>query len=376
MTNRVLIGIAAAAASASLILGGGVVSASSQVGPAPAPPSGPLDSAQQSAAPDWTAVPLTPTTPASTTQDQGCSCVILPAPASHAAADVLEVNPLDICISCTSASAGHDETHAQAKAIRLLGIDVAGGESKTGHTSGALLAIPANPLLALALADWATESKDDSPWAARSRASLVDLVLGPHEHHEGHSDGAITLAVLEASSRASHDGFNSKGYGENNGVHLDAGDGALVLILLHSDASSSDKGSAYVVGINGTKLVSDEQTGQSGIPIQVPGVVGLILLKTGAEGGTGSAAVGTASDLLGQSGQAAGVLAATGNGLNGQQAAPLTGAPPATGAAAPATGLGLSAPSTGVALGVTGLVIVPAGLALLFASLRRRRAAG
>lgn len=369
MTNRVLTGIATASAVASLLLGGGTVAAST-TGPAPAPPTSQLSPAQQPGSPDWTALPISPDSPKLTPQD---STVIVPAAPSHATANVLEINPLDTCVSCTEASAGNHDAFARARALRLLGQDIAAGESHGAHDRGALLAIPANPLLALAIADWLTDTDEGPISTARSRASLVDLAVLPMEDRDGRPRGAITLAVLEATSRAEHTAPQSKGYGDNNGVRLDIGDGALVVILLHSDASSENNGSAYVLGINGSKLVSSDQAGSSGIPIEIPGVVGVILLKVGASGGEGSAAVGTASNLLGSNGQTAGVLTASGVGLAGQQAAPIVPQAPATGAAAPATGSGLSVPSTGMALGLSGLVVLPAGLALLFVSLRRRR---
>jgi hypothetical protein len=371
MTNRVLTGIAAAGAAASLLLGAGTVSAST-TGPAPAPPSTQLSPAQQPGTPDWTALPVSPNSPALTPQDNTC-CVIVPAAPSHATANILEINPLDTCVSCTRADAGNHDAFARARALRLLGQDISAGESHGAHDRGALLAIPANPLLALAIADWLTDTDAGPVSTARSRASLVDLSVLPMEDRDGRPRGAITLAVLEATSRAEHTAPQSKGYGDNNGVRLDIGDGALVVILLHSDASSENNGSAYVLGINGSKLISSDQAGGSGIPIEVPGVVGVILLKVGASGGEGSASVGTASNLLGSSGQAAGVLTASGVGLAGQQAAPITPQAPATGAAAPATGSGLSVPSTGMALGLSGLVVLPSGLALLLVSLRRRR---
>ena len=186
------------------------------------------------------------------------------------------------------------------------------------------------------------------------------------------------MAVLEATSDAGYQGLSSNGAGSNNGVDINIGQGALVIILLHSDASSSNKGSAYVLGVNGTQLLSSDQTGGGGIPISVPGVVGIVLLQVGAVGGNGSnggaagngAAVGTVSDLLGQAGQAAGLLTASAVGLTGT---PATGT--GTAVATPTTGTALTAPATGIALGAAGLVILPAGLALLFLSLRRRRGA-
>jgi hypothetical protein len=313
----------------------------------------------------------TPQTRNSTTDDT----VITPAPPSSATANVVNANIIDTCVSCTSASAGSNTASAHATAIRLLGNDIAAGKSLSGKDdgkdSGALLAIPANPLLALALADWDEHTGGHASSSAHSRASLLDLAVGPSQTATG---GAITVAVLEAASDAQYQGLSSQGSGYNNGVDVNIGQGALVIILLHSDASSSNKGSAYVVGINGTQILSSDQTGNGGIPISVPGVVGLVLLQVGANGGNGStaAAVGTVSDLLGQSGQQAGVLTASAVGLTGLQATPNAGTP-TTGA--PATGgAGLGAPNTGTAFGLGGLLLLLSGGGLAAASLRRRNA--
>jgi hypothetical protein len=353
---------AVAVAAASVLLGG-VIARAADLGPAPAPVADTLAAAQAPAPDPWAALPMTPLAPAapnSRPQDTATTA----APPGGATASVIQVNPIDTCISCTSANARSDSGTARATAVRLLGNDVSGGRSEGGPSSGALLAVPASPLLTLAIADWATSA---SSGTAHSRAALADLVVGPSGHHSG---GVLSVAVLEATSDAGYHGLGSEGNGENNGVDLNVGDGALVVLLLHSDASSKNSGSAYVAGINGTRVLGSEQTGAAGIPIAVPGVVGLILLQVNASGGAGSAGVGTVSDLLGQSGQAAGVLTASAVGV------PDTGAPAggiATGTTTPSTGGGLGAPNTGMALGLSGLLILPAGLALLFLALRRRR---
>jgi hypothetical protein len=302
--------------------------------------------------------------------------VITPAPAGAAEASVVRVNPLDTCIACTSAEAGNGTAHARATAVRLLGQNVSAGEG--GTDSGALLALPANPLLALAVADWETATSAGATSTSHARSALVDLAVGPTDT-SGHTaangqgrGGAITVAVLESTSDAGYQGLSSHGNGANNGVRLDVGNGALVIILLHSDASSSNAGNAYVIGINGAQLVSSDQTGQSGIPITIPGVVGVILLQVGATGGTGSAAVGTVNNLLGSSGQTAGLLTTAAAGLTGVQAGPNAGNPPATGTAA-AAAPGLQAPVTGAAMGLGGLLLLAGGGGLLGICLRRRR---
>ncbi|HEX3604746.1 MAG TPA: hypothetical protein VH134_02400 [Candidatus Dormibacteraeota bacterium] len=408
MLTAYLKGVAAVSTAGLLLFGAGSA-ARADLGP----PSAPVDQSQaQQPAPDPGAYapvpsqsqnapgtdardsgygPSTPqrhdATPQSRQHSTTNDTVVTPAPPSSATANVIQVNPLDTCLSCTSASAGSGSASSHATALRLLGNDISAGKvlSGTGKDSGALLAIPANPLLYLALLDWEQSTNAGATSTAHSRAALLDLAIGPTGTSKSNGKpsapaGAITVAVLEATSDAGYQGLSSNGAGSNNGVDVNIGQGALVIILLHSDASSSNKGSAYVLGINGAQILSSDQTGGNGIPIAVPGVVGLVLLQVGATGGNGApgtsgAAVGTVSDLLGQSGQQAGVLTASAVGLTGLAATPNAGTPPATGAPSAASGGngGLSSPNTGAAFGLGGLLLLLGGAGMVFASLRRRQ---
>jgi hypothetical protein len=70
--------------------------------------------------------------------------VTVPAPAGGARADVVKLDPLDTCISCTAAGAGPHGSRAGAIALRLLGNDIsAGSSSSTSSNRGALIAVPA-----------------------------------------------------------------------------------------------------------------------------------------------------------------------------------------------------------------------------------------
>jgi hypothetical protein len=299
---------------------------------------------------------------------------MIPAPPGSATADAVRVRPLDTCVSCTSAEAGPGSATSHATALRLVGHDVSAGRSLdgTGRDHGALVAVPANPLLSLGLLDWQQRTSAGETSTAHSRAALLDLALAPEGPDSG---GALTVSVLRATSDAGYQGLSSQGSGSNDGAVVDAGKGALVIVLLHSDASSANRGSAYVLGINGTRILSSEQTGSTGIPITVPGVAGLVLLQVTTGGGNGAtatgAAVGTVSDLLGQSGEQAGVLTASSAGV-ASAASPNAGTAPATGTAAVSAGK-LSTPKTGVEIGLGGLLLVLGGAGLAAASLRRRR---
>jgi hypothetical protein len=299
----------------------------------------------------------------------GQDLVVTPAPPGSSSASVLQVNTLNTCVACSSASAGSGPARSRAIALRLLGNDISGGEITGEGTNGnALLAIPANPLLALAIADWKVSNATGTTSTAHSRAALADLALGPNGPQGG---GILTVAVLEATSDASGGTLASSGSGANNGVDLNLENGALVLLLLHSEASSNNTGSAYLVGINGQQIGTSQQTG--GIPITVPGVVGVVLLQVNASGGNASSKVGTVGDLLGQQGQTAGVLTADAVGGTGVTV-PAPPTLPATGGGAPGDGAALGVPSAGVALGLSGLLLLVSGAAVLAATLRRRRA--
>jgi len=306
--------------------------------------------------------------------------IVVPAPAGGARADVVKLDPLDTCISCTAAGAGPSGSRAGAIAVRLLGNDISAGRSEsTSANGGALIAIPANPLLTLAIADWTTRARATGDSSSSfSRAALVDLRIGGDETSR---DGVLSVAVLEAVSAARWTGAASHGDGENNGVRAAALDDALVIILLHSEASSDHAGKTYVLSINRAELLSSDQTGAQGIPIDIPGVVRLGLLQVGAIGGVGSAHVGTVNDLLGGKGQTAGALTAAAEGSSGVPGPVTAAQPPATNSAgvaaanAPATSStgALRVPSTGAALGIGGFLLVIAGAGALMASLRRRR---
>lgn len=371
--TRVLARSAAALSGVAILLLSGSAAVSARMAP-PSGPSSPPTSGQP--------VPLAQVPSAEQALGQARpDNVVAPAPAGAASADVVKLDPLDTCVSCTRAGAGHEGSKAGAIAVRVLGRTISGGDSSSnGADHGALLAIPANPLLNLAVADWTTRARatGDSSSSA-SRAALVDLHLGGDQYSH---DGVLSVAVLEAISEARWAGPDSHGDGENNGVRLTALDDALVIVLLHSEASSDHAGKTYVVSIDKLELLDSDQVGAQGIPIDVPGVAELTLLHVGAIGGVGNTAtVGGVNDLLGSPGQAAGALTASAEGSSGATGAGTTAQPPTTGTAAAAAGApattghgGLSAPLTGAAIGLGGLLLLAAGAATLAGALRRRRA--
>ena len=285
------------------------------------------------------------------------------APAGSATANAVSIPLLDTCISCTNADAGPSSADGNATALRVLGHDVeAGHESGNNSGSGALIALPVNPLLNLAVADWMAAANAGSTSSTGSaRAALVDLGVNK----------VLSLAVLEAGSNASWTGSSSSGNAYTNGVNLNLGNGALVVILLHSDSDSNNGSHAYVASINGTSILSNTQIGQP-ITITIPGVVTITLLQTSASGGVTIGSVATASNLLNMPGTQAGLFTTSGSGTHGGN----TGNTGNTGSGvqAASTGSGLGVPETGVGIGILGFVLATAGAAAAVTSRLRRRA--
>jgi hypothetical protein len=191
-----------------------------------------------------------------------------------------------------------------------LGVDLSGARSAgDGAQRGALVVIPRNPLLSLAVADGETTTHTTPTGSTgHSRAALLDLALG---------DGQIaTLAAFEAMSDASWSRIFSHGDSASNAVRLHLLRGALSVIILHSEDGSDRMGKTYLLSINGRELASSQQM-PGGIPIRIPGVLDVFLLHVGAVGGLPSVSVATVSDLLGDDHEVVGLVTAGADGAIG-----------------------------------------------------------
>lgn len=309
-------------------------------------------------------VPLSPATTPSTPSGGSGGGGGTNAPTANASANGLSIPPLDTCISCTNSSAGDNSSSGNAQALRIFGNNVsAGSSSSPGDSSnnGSLIALPANPLLSLALFDWLTKSSASSTSSdGRARAGALDLDLNPN------GTEIATLAVLEASSHSHWTPGQSNSDSYANGARLNLGNGALVVILLHSSSDSSNGSSAYLLSINGTELPPSGSVPQNGITITVPGVITLTLLQTTASGGSATGLVAQVTNLLGMGGTQGTLL---GSGASGGSApAPTTGQQAATTSSG-----GISTPSTGLAIGILGFLLIGGGLLALATSRVARR---
>jgi len=295
------------------------------------------------------------------------------APAASASSHGLALPVIDSCVSCTAAAATPGHAGAGAGALRLLGIDLsAGAVDGAGAQSGALLTLPSNPLLDLALADWmASASSGGGASSGDARSALTDLsVLGGQ---------VANLSLLRSTSRAEA-GAASSGSAATDGVDLGLLNGALNLVLLHSDTAGDGSGHLALASINGTTVGAESVSGA--VPVTVPGILDLGLLQVQPDNGSGSADVGTVSGLLGTPGIAAGLLGSSSSGAHPAAVS----SPPASGpeirhteVPAPDSGAALipnphTVPDTGAVLGTAGLGLLLAGTGLAGASsLRRRR---
>lgn len=211
-----------------------------------------------------------------------------PAAASGASGSIVDVEYFQTCISCTTARAGTQRPDGSASAVRVAGHEISGGESVSDASQrGALLALPANPFLRLAIADWRTTCGVDAERStsfSHSRAALVDLAL----LGDSTADSLLTVGLLESTSDATYTGAMSRGDAVDNGVHVTALNGALALILLHSEASSDHPRSSYILSMNGNRLLTSSQAGnENGTPTTIPGLLAITLLDVSGHGGAG-----------------------------------------------------------------------------------------
>jgi hypothetical protein len=295
---------------------------------------------------------------------------------STASGDMFRYDPADTCIGCTNAEAGPGMASSGSQVIRVNGQDISAGQSSAGSSnSGDVAALPANPLVALVLAGWmASADSSQTGSAAHAQSSLVNLSL---------ADGRVaTIGVIESASNTTANPSSSQGDSATNGATANAGQGMLVVILLHADGSSSGHGDAYLASVNGTTFGSSAQTG-GGVGIAVPGAGTITLLKVGGTGGQGGAQGGTATDTGGQSGNNARAFSASGSsspkawnnqsGSGAQRPSSIAGGGAQESPNAASGSLGLGAPSAGAALGVGGFILLGVGAALVRVAAYRRR---
>lgn len=350
--------------------------------PAPAAPSPASISPPAAAAP--AAAPVRASTAASApaagdahSANRSATPSSAPPPPGSASAEGAGLRLIDSCISCTGAGAGAGSSQAEAQDLRVLGLTLSGSDARCSSQSGALLSLPVGSLVDLGIADWtcSRQAASGSSWAS-SRSALVDLGVDGNQ--------ILSLSVLEGRSDASYDGDASQADGITNGVDLNLLRGTVAVTVLHTESSSDGMRRVDVARVNDLRVLGSDRA-DGGIPVDVPGVISVNLLRTAASGGIAGADVGSVSDVLSANGQAVGLLATTASGGPGSAGIPpvianaVTGGTPSdpppgiahhTLAARHATGLGV--PLTGFSLGIAGISLLISGLVALVLAARRR----
>lgn len=363
------------------------LSASAATSPLPSVPS--LQQTIQSLVPVPLAplVPAAPSSPSSSSSNTDSS--------SSATANALSIPALNTCVGCTNGSStsipasgstpASNSSTSNADALKVLGLELSGNNGSGKSGTGALLALPANPLVGLALADWITSAT--SVPSSFERAALLDLNLNPDGSAQNTAlEQLVTLAVLEGKSTTSASCDAGGATGSTNGVNLNlgnnpAGQGALAVILLHTSGSTNGGSQVYLASINGTQIGNSSQVGGNPINITIPGLTTITLISSPPTGcnapaqcttncgpGQNPCPPGIASIQLPPGTCLGSGLTVTQTANNGPSGGTGTGVQSAS-----TSSSGVGVPSTGIGLGILGFLILGGGLLALGASRVARR---
>jgi hypothetical protein len=161
-----------------------------------------------------------------------------------------------------------------------------------GYSNDALLVLPQNPLLRLAIAEWdGTTSADRTSSHAHARGALLELAPA--------GGGAASVVVGETMSDAAYSGRASHGSSESDGLRAGLLGGRLVLVLLHSESSSDSPGRVCIASVNGGETVPASLVGGDH-GITVPGATRVTVLESDRAGAhIGSASDGRSQQMVG-----------------------------------------------------------------------------
>src|SRR4051794_9432063 len=219
------------------------------------------------------AAKATAATPSSTSGGTTTTVTHKDAPKATASAVAAKVAGV-ITIGETGATAGSGGGTAHATALEVFGQTVSGGDTD-GSKSGSLFSTPDNPIGDLELAPWSGKvTHDGGGTQARAEAALAHAGLL----------GVLQIWLLHSQSTATWTPDASHGHAESDGAEVNLAD-QLDVKVLHAETDSDGKGSSAIVVINGTGILTSDQTGnQCDIPIDP--IVDLLCLQ--ASGGKGS----------------------------------------------------------------------------------------
>jgi hypothetical protein len=203
-----------------------------------------------------------------------------PAPPAESSATALKVDGLAEA-GHTHAKAGSTGGTADADALGLGGktlVDGKTGGSQTGEGSagGALLDTDQTPLGRLAVTPWSASVAGNTA-AAESAVAYANLI----------EPKVLEVWVLHSRSDAAWSSDESSSSSTSDGAEVNAGDGALDIKVLHSEANSSGKGSSSILVINDNDVISSDDA-DGACTIAIPDILELTCLD--ATGGTGTQA--------------------------------------------------------------------------------------
>jgi hypothetical protein len=212
------------------------------------------------------------------------------APPANATATAARLSNL-AGISTTGASASDLNSNARAAVISVGGQPVlgTGGSRDTEGESGGALLDTADKLPARArVAPWKASAKGSKSSAHRS--SHAEAALARVE-----APNVVKAGVLTSEANADHSPELSTGKSVSDAADVTLLDTARI-VLLHSEVGSNTKGGSYLVGLNGTKIGSDEELGKS-CALDVSGLASLSCLTVA--GGVGNGVTTGSAEVLG-----------------------------------------------------------------------------
>jgi hypothetical protein len=222
-------------------------------------------------------VTATTTTSGTTTTTSGTTTTTTThtdAPKASGSAVAAKVDGV-ITIGETGATAGSDGGTAHAHALDVLGTTVSGGDVSDGSKSGNIFATPDNPVGELQLAPWSgSVTHDNGGTQAQAEAALAHAGLL----------GVLQIWLLHSQSQTTWTPDASHGHSSSDGAEVNLAD-QLDVKVLHAETDSDGKGSSAVLVVNGTGVLTSDQTGNQ-CAIDADPLITLLCLQ--AAGGKGS----------------------------------------------------------------------------------------
>ena len=185
-------------------------------------------------------------------------------------------------VSSTSANSGSSSSGSSADVLDLGGNTVIGGSSSDGNNaSGNVVDTGSAAPAEVSVAPYSATSTQPANGGSSSEGKAAVARV---------QAGSVSANVAQSDSKAQYttspDGTTTKSGGSTSTDGLTVDAPGLSLDVLHSDASSSGQGNAYLLGINGTEIGNSSQLQSICQNLSVPSVLSLSCVS--ATGGAGN----------------------------------------------------------------------------------------